>query len=63
MGKIEDIKIVLNNADKIYNINDKVTGSLKFEVFEKLKINSIYLNFIGNSYVAWLIFILINMNE
>lgn len=63
MGKIEDIKIVLKNADKIYNINDKVTGSLKFEVFEKLKINSIYLNFIGNSYVAWLIFILINMNE
>ncbi len=53
MGKIDYFKIVLHKTNAIYIAGEPIVGTVRIKVAERLKINSIKLNIIGNARVYW----------
>jgi hypothetical protein len=53
MGKIKYLNVSLTRPNAVYIAGETIEGKLTFDVSERLKINSIKLNYKGYAYVHW----------
>jgi hypothetical protein len=53
MGKIDYFNILLDKKDQIYYNGEMVTGKIQINVVERIKINSLFVEFDGESNVHW----------
>jgi hypothetical protein len=53
MGKIEHMQIVLDRPNHVYIAGERVKGTVKIRVSEKLKINFVQLTIKGHVFVSW----------
>ena len=53
MGKLDCFNILLDKKDQIYFNGEMVTGKIQINIVERLKINSLFVGFDGESIVHW----------
>jgi hypothetical protein len=53
MGKIDYFNILFDKKDQIYFNGEIISGKIQINVIERLKINSLFVGFDGESNVHW----------
>ena len=53
MGKIDFFNITLDKPTPYYFGGESLSGRIDFSVNERLKINDVHVDIIGESYVHW----------